>query len=285
MNVEGNGPVFIPLAVQFQKAVTQQGQTNDGQSQGKGFEAILENMQTGDPATEQRATLHSSPVLATALAALELGVELASGYSLQVAIGDEALAFQARAIVGPVAIAPESDQELGFPMQIAGTSSAQLPSSNEGIRAEDASDRLDMAPRFFLLPSDTRCSASATTSKASPLPSSASRTRAAVAPLGKWAQMAQLSAPIASRAVRESQAASVPAQAEATSGGQAEPTRATLFAQLVAAAQEYRVAVRGAKLSIDERERLIADIRAALRSFGLVDLPITLTSISQKGTA
>lgn len=195
----------------------------------------------------------------------------AQTYSLEVMIGESALAFNARPIVAPALIALELQED---------TSRTPASIPDLGLRAQ-------------------AIAVEATTEKA--IPSRIARSgdqvvarhpiqRASINPGGAAAVIRSgaagiLANPSPSQGAVYSPAlsrSSQPLRAGTTEGAATTPwqtpTNAQLFALLVAGSKEYRVTIRGTRLSLEERDHLAMDIRAALRAYGLADRPIIITN-------
>lgn len=278
MTVSAPLPGFRAYSISPAASTQARNTHTDGNPQGQSFDGILASLGEPTGSAERPEKLHRSPQLVSVLGALEQGHEFLSGtqaYSLQVRIGDNALSFQARPIVGVTSvILPEGHPVPGdvSAVPVAGSlpHSSDTPAGKQG-----AADTIDREPVFVIAPADSRVSGHVA-SQPVRIPGQVQIRSSGHAPQPAPASLG------VGRSVTDRTTAPIAEQVEAARPSRPDqPTaRTMLFAQLLAATGEYRVAVRGTQLSQDDRDKLIMDIRAALRSLGFADLPISLSTPS-----
>ena len=280
MNVSPPNMGILPPRIQASPPVKPQDDAPASKRwQDGSFGSILSAMPSHMPAEDE---------LAAAFGELEHGVELQSGdrhYTLQVNIGDRAVAFDARPIVAPTSVAmagklprPAPDRSLTGQGDVAPAAIERPIALAFDLRHATApDDAIRTSPASVI-------TANAPALRQTPLPIRASSNSVppAVPGLGSGpgqpAQRPTRSDPHIGH-VRQAE----PPRRSAATDGRPLQAGAQLFAQLVAAAGEYRVSVRGTHLSRSDSEKLVADIRAALRSHGFADLPITLNATGGRG--
>ncbi len=249
------------------------------QGQTPSFGDILTSL-TGEQAPASRPEAGAvSPELVSVLGALERGHEFPSGtqaYSLQVQVGDSALAFEARPVVGITSvILPEHDVDVSVVPDPVVVHAPAVPTSPISADAVPVGPMPDMEPQFVRAVTDARpASAPASLARRPAVPTGVPSF--SPGPIQPGAEQGP-SRPASERWASQS---STPAERSRPAASESALARTMLFAQLLAAAGEYRVAVRGTQLTQEDRERLIMDIRAALRSFGFADLPVTIATPS-----
>ncbi|GAA4044766.1 serine/threonine-protein kinase [Parerythrobacter jejuensis] len=282
MSIAPPNASILPFHVQQIPASSGRDPGQQGKQETQGFGDILKTLQEdgtdadGKPLTEDRMQ-----EITAALQDLERGIELESArhrYTLQVHVGDRALAFNARPLVGPAA-AEFSSTLVADGVQGTAALAAGPAAGQQAGQTIAALDGVSVEPDFMLNATDERHAAARFARSATVAANTTAIPTSRAVPAGPSQQSAPQQAtqrvadntraldPARPAEAARSPAMSLPMQA-----------RAQLFAQLVAAASEYRVAVRGAQLSQADNDRLIADIRAALRSYGLADLPISLSA-------
>lgn len=243
---------------------------------GQAFRDLLDG-----PAGRQGENLTGTALLSEALAALDAGIDVdgsAGKLEVKVEIGEDAVAFQAQPMLAQTAAAvgtlggpsaaPQSRAEplnppaiTQPPIEAGGPQSAAPrythPQSPGGILRADMVPGLEAPQRAAppIAPSRALSASSAKTVPATHFaPSPALQRSEAKAQRGPGIE------PGAQRSAFTD-----------TTGNQA---RASLFAQLVAAASEYRVQIRGVRIQDLETQQLAENIRAALRSLGMPDRPV-----------
>lgn len=287
MNITPPNAAILPFSVQRVSAEPDR-QKDKGEAQNEqGFGALLAELQgeggDGSLAREADRMLGETPQMQMMYLAFQDGITFDSGaraYSLKADVADHALAFQARPIVGPAAVdaGPQQAISLVEPQSPAADTALSQPLDRRGAERVPL-DGLSFEPTLHARPSDGRIEAAATSRRATVAPFANPVTVPSVTRAAATLQSQQGVRPLVEQTQRIEQARSADASRPAQLAPQLQ-ARAQLFAQLVAAATEYRVAVRGAQLSRADHDRLIADIRAALLSHGLADLPITVSTNS-----
>lgn len=195
----------------------------------------------------------------------------AQTYSLEVMIGESALAFNARPIVAPALIA------MGLP-EVTSRTPTSIPELRlyaQAIAIESTSEQA--------IPSDIPRSGNQVVARhpiqRSPIKPGSADAIIRSGASGILANLPQSQGAVYSPSVSRS---SQPLRAGTTEGAAVTPwqtpTNAQLFALLVAGSKEYRVTIRGTRLSLEERDHLAMDIRAALRAYGLADRPIVIAN-------
>ena len=240
-----------------------------------GFDDVLANVlerQADDSRSElaDRTATELSPVID----ALEGGIEIiAAGreYSLRVAIGDRAISFQAKPVVGPTATdskAVSTAAAEGPP--IPGTAALAAPDMPPKTVSDAVAGPLEPSGRGLAMNPTLHGSARA------------DRVGAAVAPRTFPASVAT-SPPNTAVTPQPAKVGSHAKAEQATRPMPAAPptmqphAKAQIFAQLVASAAEYRLAVRGAQLSDTQMEEICQEVRATLYRLGLGDRPVRVT--------
>ena len=197
-------------------------------------------------------------------------------YDVEVTIGDEAVSFSARPIIGPVAtlerpsepIVEEENLKTIAQSELAKIAAEDLLGSDirqENTRLEVAQPHIHRTERspiaLRLTISTNAASTVATQAVSSPTATQAAPPIRGQAP----------SAPARTEVVREAQrSGALPPPP---------PNQTSVFAHLAAGMNEYRVTLRGTRLDRFETEKLSAAIQAALRSYGFAERPVILNPI------
>lgn len=251
-----------------------------GQSGGEGFAELLSQARAmpldavGKKSLITPANITAQELYASqALADLDAGLPVVLGpvsYSLKVKIGEDAVSFDARPIVGPASFEAAVDPTVQ-------TAPAAEPSAEALSLIDPAiADRTSTAqPRAWFGVGEDR--GQVVIGPMAPRGIAAMQTRGAVGPAAQASGQAY-GAPSANHRSAQGTHSIQPLGESGRPQSEAQGARAHVFAQLLASASEYRVAVRGTRLSESEAERLAQAIRSVLKGYGLADLPVVLSA-------
>lgn len=208
--------------------------------------------------------------------ALATNVDIAAQrYSGKAAVADDAVAFQARPLVAPSAVAMDSASLMPS------ADPARLPADT--IAPSVVTEALNTAPLpveragpspFATVAGLPVIIASFSSGNSLPIPNMAE-----IGPATDTGATTGQSVPpdrTASEPVLQARQQRQPPSPAKALADSAQQLRAQIFAHLVASAQEYRVTIKGAALAREDQDRLASEIRAALQEHGLPDRPVLL---------
>lgn len=193
-----------------------------------------------------------------------------ASYSAAPQVSDTAVAFNARPIVGPASFSHTADKVFA---PIEGVDSEQFAAARASLGSHLG---IDDGHLFIKAdqPSNLVSAISVSAPRAAPVPGTA--IAAATAP-----KNARIDAPAPAQISGNSAKASTASSGRTASAAPVLPLQMTAaqspaFAQLLASPSEYRLVIKGQRLSQDQREQVMRAVRSGLAEFGLPALPLAV---------
>ena len=195
-----------------------------------------------------------------------------TNYNAETDIGDSAVSFGARPIVGPTSTQHSREEPLLADPEISAPELADL-------QAKMAS-QLETLEQSAA-PSQRGVGTFSQVGTMAPIASTpAQALSAAQGPIAPRSVAAPIVAPISNQQAGQAQSIQSPQKVTAAATARFVPTSSAqtpAFAQLLASPSEYRLIIRGQKLSESEREHLMREINSALMQLGLPFHPVHMT--------
>ena len=195
-----------------------------------------------------------------------------TSYNADTDIGDSAVSFGARPIVGPTSTQHSREEPLLADPEISAPELADL-------QAKMAS-QLETLEQSAA-PSQRGVGTFSQVGTMVPIVSTpAQALSAAQGPIAPRSVAAPIVAPISNQQAGQAQSIQSPQKVTAAATARFVPTSSAqtpAFAQLLASPSEYRLIIRGQKLSESEREHLMREINSALMQLGLPFHPVHMT--------
>ncbi len=218
------------------------------------------------------------------LARMGLGVEIKAeerSYSLEVEIGNDAIAFNARPIVAPTATAQDNaSQSLENVREMSQSRAEQVAASAGGPK--DTTPPAPPPSQLGSLSSPSRTDQNLSTLNAnSQIARTQNQPKVSIG-------LQTPSSDLASQAPAENRSSRLHSQPHSRAENiakhrgiqtlQSIQTNSPVFAQILAKTGEYRLIIRGTQLSQEDNQRLQREVRTALISMGFPERPINISS-------